>query len=114
MRILNNIIQSLKQRKQRETLNYLRNMTDRQLIDCGFSPELVADGLKGWPWRIDSTTTEPPILEHLIKEEQRHVTELQNYSDSELADLALSRGTIRDSVRHGRPGIERAQTDEAA
>ena len=114
MRYFKNIIQSLQQRKQRETLYYLQNMSDRQLIDCGFSPELVADGLKGSPWRIDSATTETPILEHLIKDEQRHVNELQNYSDSELADLALSRGTIRDSVRHGRPGIERSQTHEAA
>ena len=114
MTILKRIIQSLQQSKQRETLYYLQNMPERQLIDCGFSPYLVSEGLKGWPWRIDSTTTESPTLECLIKDEQRHISELETYSDSDLADLALSRGTIRDSVRNGRPGIERAQTDEAA
>ena len=116
MSIFKKIIRSLKRSKKRETLYYLRCMPERQLIDCGFSPYLVSEGLKGWPWRLDSTASVSPTIEQLPKntEEERHVEELQRYSDAELADLGISRGTIRDSVRHGRPGIERFLTDKAA
>ena len=33
------------------TLNILRSMPERQLEDLGFSPELLQDGVKSWPWR---------------------------------------------------------------
>ena len=65
-------------------------------------------------WRIENATAVSPTLESLVTSEQVHVNELQSYSDADLADLGISRGTIRDSVRNGRPGIERTQTDEAA
>ncbi len=114
--IFNKFVQSLQRSKQRDTLYYLRCMPERQLIDCGFSPYLVSEGLKGWPWRLDSTTYVSPTVEQLPKtaEEEQHVEELQRYSDAELADLGISRGTIRDSVRHGRLGIERIMRDKAA
>ncbi len=36
---------------KRKTLDQLRSMTERQLIDCGYSPELLSEGVKAWPWR---------------------------------------------------------------
>ena len=33
------------------TLNILRSMPERQLEDLGFSPELLQEGVKRWPWR---------------------------------------------------------------
>ena len=114
MNIVKKIIQSIQNNAHRQTLYHLQNMSDRQLIDCGFSPYLVSEGLKGWPWRTESWTQESSSDEGLLSIEQRHVEQLQNYSDSELADLGIRRGTIKDCVRNGRPGIERTQTDEAA
>ncbi|MBX2823398.1 MAG: hypothetical protein KTR33_01630 [Gammaproteobacteria bacterium] len=32
-------------------LTQLRTMSDRQLLDCGISPELMEQGVKAWPWR---------------------------------------------------------------
>ncbi len=32
-------------------LTQLRGLSERQLIDCNISPELLSKGLKGWPWR---------------------------------------------------------------
>lgn len=36
---------------KRKTMKQLRLMTDRQLIDCGYSPDLLSEGIKAWPWR---------------------------------------------------------------
>lgn len=36
---------------KQKTLYQLRLMPDRQLIDCGYSPELLNEGVKAWPWR---------------------------------------------------------------
>ncbi len=36
---------------KRKTLHQLRLMTERQLLDCGYSPELIREGVEAWPWR---------------------------------------------------------------
>jgi len=36
---------------KKKTLSQLRLMSDRQLIDCGYSPEFLNEGVKAWPWR---------------------------------------------------------------
>lgn len=36
---------------KRKALYHLRLMSERQLRDCGYSPELLREGVKGWPWR---------------------------------------------------------------
>lgn len=46
--ILTTVFENLGKRK---TLDQLRSMTERQLIDCGYSPELLSKGVKAWPWR---------------------------------------------------------------
>ncbi|MDH3640465.1 MAG: DUF1127 domain-containing protein [Gammaproteobacteria bacterium] len=37
---------------------------------------------------------------------ERAVAELRRFTDAELRDLGLTRGSIADAVRHGRPGID--------
>ena len=108
------IINSLQRSRQREALNYLENMSERQLIDCGFSPMLVAQGLKAWPWRIDSITPDTSVLENILNPEQRNVDQLNRYSDVELADLGIRRGMIREAVNNGRSGIDRTEIKSAA
>ncbi len=108
------IINSLQRSRQREALNYLENMSERQLIDCGFSPMLVAQGLKAWPWRIDSITPDVSVLENILDPEQRNVDQLNRYSDVELADLGIRRGMIKDAVTNGRRGIDQPAVKSAA
>ena len=36
---------------KRHTLYRLRGMSDRMLLDCDISPELLKKGIKAWPWR---------------------------------------------------------------
>lgn len=35
------------------TLQVLRQLSDRQLEDAGISQELLSQGLKAWPWRVE-------------------------------------------------------------
>jgi hypothetical protein len=34
-------------------LGHLRTLSPRLLRDSGFSPELINQGLKAWPWRLE-------------------------------------------------------------
>lgn len=114
MSLFKKFVQSLQRSKQREALAYLQSMTPRQLDDCGFSPELIAKGVKAWPWRIDNTASEQLALSKKLRDEKKAVQQLQRYSDAELSDLGICRGSILDAVRNGRPGIDRHVNDEAA
>lgn len=37
---------------------------------------------------------------------RRAIAELSTYTDRELADIGVSRGSIHEAVLHGRPGID--------
>ena len=118
MSFFKRIINALQRSRQKEALNYLETMSERQLIDCGFSPMLVSQGLQAWPWRIDSITPDPAILASLSTE-QLSIDQLNRYSDVELADLGLRRGMIRDAVHNWRPGVDaieinKLETNKAA
>ena len=36
-------------------LRELNNMSTRALADLGFDSRLIAQGVKGWPWRVEAT-----------------------------------------------------------
>lgn len=114
MNILRRAINTISQRNKKETLEYLQAMPTEQLVEGGFSPALIEAGIGAWPWREDQQVNKLSIIESMIAEEQRCVNELERCSDAELADLGLSRGTIRHSVRHGRPGIDKNTHRQAA
>ncbi len=46
--------------RKRKTLYQLRLMSDRQLKDCGYSPELLSAGVKAWPWK-ELAENMPPL-----------------------------------------------------
>lgn len=51
MKYITKLAEILDRHGKRKMFNHLRVMSDRQLIDCGFSPELLSAGIKAWPWR---------------------------------------------------------------
>lgn len=114
MNFLKRVVNAISHRNKRETLYNLQAMSTDQLIDSGFSPALVKEGISAWPWREDHQSEKLSRIEWLIAEEQRCVNELERYTDSELNDLGLSRGSIRQSVRHGLQGIDKNATRRAA
>ena len=93
----------------------LLQFSDRQLADAGFSRELLLAGNKAWPWRASSEEWEQRIYSSQVAKPepelnpadvQSAIEELHAYSDQELEDLGLTRGTIEYAVRNGRPGFE--------
>ena len=97
----------------------LLGMSDRQLTDAGFSRELLLMGSKAWPWRapqddwqqrfkfdsastLETVSTRESAKNISEADVQLAIEELDAYSDQELNDLGLTRGTIEYAVRYGR------------
>ncbi|MFT6878747.1 MAG: hypothetical protein ACI9XK_002746 [Granulosicoccus sp.] len=131
---MNNIFTSLKESfvnaamrhsKSRLRLQLL-GMSDRQLLDFGFSRESLYEGISAWPWRLDGVadavaagtslqteglTVAPEVTQIAPakisrKSIRKAVNELNSYSDRELAELGVNRQSIKEVVRYGRPAIE--------
>ena len=51
MKFIMNIIKYKEYRAKREALYQFRGMTERNLIDCNISVELLNRGIKAWPWQ---------------------------------------------------------------
>ena len=89
---------------------HLLGLSDRTLEDAGFSRELLESGADAWPWRAQAEDhgVRPGVGRAGLanREIKQAVTELNAYSDVELADLGLARHQIEDAVRYGRPGYE--------
>ena len=112
---------AIERRSQRIARRELLNMSDRQLEDFGISRHSLMEGVSAWPWKealnqelagrglaripaITTVTGEVPSTK-VIKQA---VDELNTYSDRELAELGVTRHSIEESVRNGRPAIEGA------
>ena len=98
----------LTHRRDREML---LKLDDRQLADIGISRELLDSGVTAWPWKVN---VEDQTVRFATGRLEAAVAELEAYSDHELADLGLSRGSIRSAVFNGRPGIDGAVNDNSA
>jgi uncharacterized protein YjiS (DUF1127 family) len=115
---LNHVVSGLTnalERAGRERARHeLLRLDPRLIEDAGLSRELLHQGIGSWPWRLKD---EAEALEasraanYAAKAEKRAIQELSAMSDKELADLAISRGDIKNVVRFGRGEID---TDLAA
>ena len=113
MKLLKSILAVIQDSKKREMLNYLHELPTWYLEKLGFSPDLLTQGMSAWPWREDEQEKGIENLENAIADEKRSVNDLSAYTDAELHDLGISRGSIKTSVRYGRPGIEHTSTKRA-
>ena len=104
----------------------LLGMTDRQLEDYGFSRDALLQGISAWPWRVDSVAdaiaagtslkaegvSVAPVVAQIApaKMSRRSIRkaekELNSYSNRELAEMGVTRQSIKEVVRYGRPTIE--------
>ena len=84
--------------------NQLLLSNDRVLEDMGFSRELLLQGVSAWPWRVDGEKSEAKVYsifsEH-EKEVRQAISELESYTDVELADIGIVRCDIESIVRNG-------------
>ena len=93
---------------KRRDRQLLLRLDDRTLADINISRELLEVGVKAWPWQLPQDGAMVAQAAHEIRSAVR---ELESYSDAELADLGISRGSISDAVLHGRPGIDTPLND---
>jgi uncharacterized protein YjiS (DUF1127 family) len=96
---------------RRRDRKLLMRLDDRTLADINISRGLLDEGLKAWPWTVP---TDENTIRHESGRIRRAIAELRSYSDAELADLGISRGTIVETVLHGRPGIDQPANDDTA
>jgi len=111
MSLISNIFSWIERSRLRHDL--LR-LDARLLADAGFSRELVEAGVRAWPWRASAEPAEglgslrfgrrPREADY-----RAAIAELESYSDTDLLDLGLSRGSIPEAVRNGRPGFPEDQ-----
>jgi len=99
----NRYMTMLGRRRAREVL---LKSSDRLLKDAGFSRELLEQGVDAWPWAASDARQDLPPLKFDDEAAQKAIRELQSYKDSELHDLGITRGRIRDAVYNGREGFE--------
>jgi len=59
MKLLTYLTHYFESKAKRDVLEQLRSMPERQLLDCGFSPDLIKEGVAGWPWRMQAEPSEP-------------------------------------------------------
>ena len=71
-----------------ETLNQLRRMPERQLVDLGFSPLLISKGVKGWPWKESAESLAPLQLDQSAAIEKLVVTGEQAVNASNSTEVA--------------------------
>ena len=86
------------------------------LEDLGISRELLESGVSAWPWK---TTVEQPVpvavTPHCSRREQnRAIRELRAMSNKDLRDIGVSRSSIVNIVKNGRPGLDVPAASETA
>lgn len=86
---------------------------EKVLADIGVSRDLLLQGVRAWPWKapVDPVWGLAPFKLDGIDDGdyEAAIAELERYDDADLWDLGLTRGTIAEAVRHGRPGFPEEQ-----
>ena len=82
----------------------LLRSSDRMLEDAGFSRELLESGVKAWPWHMPALELSPLDFEHVGN--VAAMREPQAYSDKDLRDLGISRGSNPEAVIFDREDID--------
>lgn len=62
MKLLQTFMGMLENHGKYRTQALLRRMPEEQLRDMGISPELLAEGVKGWPWQNPTSDDASPVM----------------------------------------------------
>lgn len=116
MNYLNGMARFFRKSGKLRMQSYLMRLPTSQLIAWGYSPTQLSKGISAWPWRLEDQPMAASSTETAFtaKQLRASVKELQSFSNAELADMGLNRGTIEHAVRYGRQGLENDKTSQAA
>lgn len=107
--ISRNFLQTMEKRAAVRVHEYLQHVDTSLMIQAGISPELFDKGPAAYPWRQESSSELTQVVSLASSNEtaiREGISELKACSDAELNDLGITRGSIADVVRLGRPGVE--------
>jgi uncharacterized protein YjiS (DUF1127 family) len=96
MSIYTKIVEHYENYAKRETLKHLREMPERQLVDLGFSLQLIEEGVQAWPWRENEDALPPIRMDSVASFEAR-----QRSQDANAAGKAPAKNTanVKDTQR---------------
>lgn len=84
MKLVSRLSQFLETYHRHGVLAQLRTMPDRQLLDCGISPELLEQGVKAWPWRqVEKPAPRPLTLTNVQPKLKAGKTPVEISADSQ-------------------------------
>lgn len=101
------------------TLDVLARQSDATLRDIGISRDMLRKGAVSIPLKpTRQSRSERPAkvtssTRQMAMSRLRAIAELRSYSDRELRDLGITRGSIVEAVANGRPGIDSTATPSA-
>lgn len=91
---------------RKQARRILLGQSDHTLEDLGISRAMLETGIKAWPWKIQEDQPAPAAPKKVMSH-SKAIRELNSYSDRELQDIGITRGSIVEAVKKGRTGIER-------
>ena len=65
MSFMSKMVEILENQAKSKTLVYLRTVSEQQQIDYGFSPALIKQGVKAWPWKTLPENADLPQIDKL-------------------------------------------------
>jgi len=83
MNLLDRFSNAVDRASKTRTLKVLRGLSEEQLRDVGISRQLLAEGVRAWPWRAMQDNRQPrkPVFKIAVgKVGQVDVTESINFS----------------------------------
>ena len=92
-RFKNFMLDAFEQTGRAKVLVELRRMSPRFLIETGYSPELLQQGLSAWPWRLTDETSASETGEKSATNE--------GCSGTNLANRSITRSIPVDVDRNG-------------
>ncbi len=90
-KILTAIAAYIRKRKQYSALLKLSNS---QLIDCGFSPEMLAAGVAGWPWRMPADPAPSLLSAEAISAYKESIRNAAGKKPSKVSATGVSKAVI--------------------
>ena len=104
---MNNLGSRYIERRTRREREFSRRLLlychERTLRDCGFSPELLREGVDAWPWRRDARTE---LEKGFVDREDGKIAVVPMGGRVERMNPDGASWTIQDSVKRDKPDYE--------
>lgn len=95
------------------TMNYLRSRSEYQIIEWGFSPALLKQGIHQWPWREADETYSVDNIKQSISQRSTETVSIESLKNLQPTEIDLSGNSSNIRTNNGHPRATQ-QDSEAA